>query len=306
MLNLSTNLKQQENMQPWIALNGFQNTLASAVVFEGIGTHSAQTITMVVNPADTSNGITFERIDIPGGPHVIPARWDHVSDTSFCTTISNTDGISVATIEHIMAALYACEIDNAHITINGAEVPIMDGSSIHFIESLSKAGNITSETPRRAIEVLKPVIVREDADRWISISPHEDFYIDCEFHFAGRADFPTQRFTAVMSPENFRTDIARARTFGFVEDVVKLRSMGLAKGSSLENAVGIQDGKVINPEGLRFEDEFIRHKVLDAIGDLCTAGFAFKCALKGTRTGHSMLNQLLRALFSNPSNWRYI
>ncbi len=305
MLNISTS-RQLARPMPWAAIEGYQNTLASSVVFEGIGTHSAQSITMTIHPAQANNGITFARTDLSDGPHIIPARWDHVSDTSFCTTISNKDGVSVATIEHIMAALYACEIDNAHIEINGAEVPIMDGSSDVFIEPLMTAGVFPLDTPRRAIEILKTVIVRDQADRWISISPHEEFFIDCEFHFAGRADFPTQRFTGVMTPEIFRQDIASARTFGFVEDVVKLRSMGLAQGSSLKNAIGIEDNKVLNPEGLRFEDEFVRHKVLDAIGDMCTAGFAFKGCLKGTRTGHGMLNQLLRAVFSNPSNWRYV
>lgn len=305
-MRMNVAARKQLSTPAWKAFHGFQNTLASAVTFEGIGTHSAQLITMTIHPAEANTGVVFSRVDLANGPHLIPARWDHVTDTSFCTTVSNANGASVATIEHVMAALYACEIDNAFIEINGAEVPIMDGSSDNFIEPLLKAGKMQLDAVRRSIEVLKPVIVRDQADRWISISPSDEFFIDCEFHFAGRADFPTQRFTDVMTPEIFRQDIASARTFGFMEDVAKLHSMGLARGSSLDNAIGIQDGKVMNPEGLRFENEFVRHKVLDAIGDLYTAGAPFKASLKGTRTGHGMLNQLLRALFSNPSNWRYV
>lgn len=305
MLNISTG-QQQSRAQPWLGLEGYQNTLGSTVVFSGIGTHSANAVTMTIHPAPENSGIVFVRTDLADGPHIIPARWDHVSNTMLCTKISNDADVSVSTIEHIMAALYACEIDNAYIEIDGPEVPIMDGSSDDFIEPLLNAGVAQLDAPRRTIEILKTVLVRDQSDSWISISPHEEFFIDCEFHFNGRADFPAQRFTSTMTPEIFRQDIASARTFGFVEDVIKLRSMGLAQGSSLENAIGIENGKIINPEGLRFENEFVRHKVLDAIGDLYTAGAPFKGCLRGTRTGHSMLNQLLRALFSNPSNWRYV
>jgi UDP-3-O-[3-hydroxymyristoyl] N-acetylglucosamine deacetylase len=304
VLNVSTN--RQARVMPWLALEGYQNTLATAVVFQGIGTHSAQQVTMTVHPAPEDTGIVFSRTDLSDGPHIIPARWDHVTDTMMCTKISNADGVSVSTIEHIMAALYACEIDNAFIEVNGPEVPIMDGSSDDFIAPLLDAGVASQDSPRRTIEVLKTVIVRDQADRWISISPHDEFFIDMEFHFAGKADFPTQHFTDVMTPEIFQKDIAAARTFAFAEDVMKLRSMGLAQGSSLETGIGIQDGKVMNPEGLRFENEFVRHKVLDAVGDLYTAGAGFKACIRGTRTGHSMHNQLLRALFSNPANWRYV
>jgi len=291
--------------QQWKATDSCQNTLASSITFQGIGTHSAQTITMTVHPAAADSGIVFARTDIDGTP-VIPARWDFVSDTNLCTKISNAEGASVSTIEHLMAALYACEIDNAYIAIDGAEVPIMDGSSQVFIEPMLKIGRTRLDAPRRTIQILKPIIVRDSADRWVSISPHADFFMDCEHHFAGRANFPTERFTGLMTPEVFLKDIAAARTFGFAEDVVKLRSMGLAQGSSLDNAIGIQDGKIMNPEGLRFEDEFVRHKILDAIGDLYTAGARIQGSIRGTRTGHSMMNQLLRALFSNPSNWRYL
>lgn len=300
-MRATTAIKTQQLTAP----EGCQKTLASVVSFVGIGTHSAQHITMTIHPAEADTGIVFARTDMPGAP-IIPARWDHVSDTMLCTKISNEEGASVATIEHVMAALYACGIDNAYIEIDGAEVPIMDGSSQIFIDQLMKAGIERLEAPRRKIQILKPIIVRESSDRWVSISPHADFFIDIEHHFAGRVDFPTERFTGVLTPNLFREEIAAARTFGFVEDVVKLRSMGLAQGSSLDNAVAIQDGKVLNPEGLRFKDEFVRHKILDAIGDLYTAGAQIQGSIRGTRTGHGMMNQLLRALFSNPSNWRYI
>lgn len=285
-------------------MSAYQNTLGQSVSFQGIGTHSAEQITMTIKPAAVDNGITFVRSDLPKS-QPISARWDCVSDTTCSTTISNAQGQSVSTIEHIMAALYACEIDNAVIEISGGEVPIMDGSSKAFIEPLMRAGIFPQSKNRKSIKILKTIMVREDSDRWISISPHDSFFMDCEFHFAGRADFPRQKYTGEMTPEIFRYDIASARTFGFVEDVIKLRSMGLAQGSSLQNAVCIQEGKVINPEGLRYEDEFIRHKILDAIGDLYTAGAPIKGLVRGTRTGHGMLNQLLRAIFADPSHWSY-
>lgn len=291
--------------QQWKATDSCQNTLASSVSFQGIGTHSAQQITMTIHPAEADAGIVFARKDMPESP-VIPARWDHVSDTMLCTKISNEEGASVSTIEHVMAALYACNIDNAYIEIDGAEVPIMDGSSQVFIDALMQAGVDRLSAPRRTIQILKPIIVRDAEDRWVSISPHADFFIDIEHHFAGRVDFPTERFTGLLTPDIFREEIAAARTFGFVEDVMKLRAMGLAQGSSLDNAVAIQDGAILNPEGLRFKDEFVRHKILDAIGDLYTAGAQIQGCVRGIRTGHSMMNQLLRALFSNPGNWRYV
>jgi UDP-3-O-[3-hydroxymyristoyl] N-acetylglucosamine deacetylase len=301
-MRATSNMRQQT----WKAIDGCQNTLASSVTFEGIGTHSAQSITMTIHPAEANTGIVFARTDLADEPHLIPARWDHVTDTMGCTKISSNDGVSVATIEHIMAALYACEIDNAYIEISGPEVPIMDGSSDVFMKPLMDAGVFQLDAPRRTIEILKTVIVRDQSDSWVSISPHADFFIDCEHHFAGRVDFPAQRFTGIMSPTAFRQDIAAARTFGFADDLVKLHSLGLALGSSLDNAIGIKDGKILNPEGLRFDNEFVRHKVLDVIGDLYTAGAPIQGAIRGTRTGHSMMNQLLRALFSNPSNWRYV
>lgn len=305
MLSMS-NRQQRIKPNVWNTVSAFQNTLGRSVVFKGIGTHTAQPITMTIHPAHVDSGIVFARTDLTGGPHLIPALWGKVSDTNCSTTISNAQKVSVSTIEHIMAALYACEIDNAYIEITGGEVPIMDGSSDEFIEPLLNAGIFPQEKPRRSIQILKTILVRDDVDRWISVSPHDEFYMDCEFHFAGRADFPTQHYASIMTPEIFRDEIAAARTFGFVEDVVKLRSMGLAQGSSLENAVCIQEGKIINPEGLRFKDEFVRHKVLDAIGDLYTAGAPIKGCIRGTRTGHGMLNRLLQAVFSNPNNWRYI
>lgn len=290
----------------WIALDSLQNTIGSAVVFDGIGTHSAAPTRMTIHPADADMGIVFARTDLPGGTQIIPALWDHVTDTRGCTKVSNDQGVSVSTIEHIMAALYACEIDNAYIEINGPEVPIMDGSSDVFMSALLQAGIAAIDAPRRTIEILKPILVRDREDSWVSISPAEQFTIDCEHHFGGRVDFPTQRFTGNMTPAIFREQVAAARTFGFVEDVEQLRAMGLARGSSLENAIGIHEGRVINPEGLRFENEFVLHKVLDMVGDLYTAGARIKGKIHGSRTGHSMMNQLLRALFSNPNNWRII
>lgn len=305
-MRTSTITHQQQQQQQWSSITCFQTCLAEAVSFADIGTHTAKPVKMTVFPAQVDTGIVFIRKDVTSKPNVIPALWNYVSDTMFCTKITNEAGVSVSTIEHIMAALYACDIDNALIEIDGEEVPIMDGSSDQFIAPLLRAGVMQLSTPRRAIKIVSPVIVREGEDRWVSISPNDELFFDCEFHFSGRADFETQRYTGAMTPEVFREDIARARTFGFVEDVIKLRSMGLVQGSSLENAIGIQDGKVLNPEGLRFKDEFVRHKILDAVGDLYTAGCPIRGYIRGARTGHSMMNQLLRAVFSDQRFWRYV
>lgn len=288
----------------WDYPYGIQTTLKSVVTFEGIGTHGGKPVLMTLRPAEAGSGIVFARTDIENKDNTIPALWNYVSDTMMSTTITNSSGVSVATIEHIMAALYACEIDNVRIEVNGPEVPIMDGSSQQFIDSLLKAGTTSLEGHvRQVIAIKRPIIVRDQEDRWVSIAPKDHLYIECEFDFKERASFASQTYIAEMTPEVFLKDIAQARTFGFVEDVMKLREMGLAQGSSLENAIGIQDNKILNPEGLRHKDEFVRHKVLDVVGDLYTTGYKIHGHFRGVRTGHGLLNQLLRAVFSDEKNW---
>ena len=282
---------------------GAQATLKLPVTFEGIGTHGGQPVTMILHPAEVGKGIVFVRSDVQGQDNKIPALWNFVSDTRMCTKITNEAGVSVSTIEHLLSALYACDLDSVRIEINGPEVPIMDGSAQEFIAPLLNAGRTFLDQPRSVIAIKRPVVVRESEDRWVSIEPADRLYIECKFDFNGRANFPEQTFKGEITPDKFISAIAPARTFGFVEDVMHLRSMGLAKGSSLENAVGIQDNRILNPEGLRFEDEFVRHKVLDIVGDLFTAGFRIHGHLVGTRTGHALSNQLLRAVFADESNW---
>lgn len=283
-----------------------QQTIASSAYCEGIGLHSGQLIEMTVKPAPVNAGISFMRKDVsdPEAAQIF-ATWDRVSDTMMCTKISNRFGVYVATIEHLMAALYACEIDNAIIEISASEVPVMDGSSEPFIKLFEEVGVKVQNAPRKYIEVLKTVRIGDD-NRWAEISPSGSFDISCNFSFGNRADFEDQSFSFDGTPEAFKKEIMRARTFGFLQDVERLWESGLAKGGSLDNAVVLDGNRIVNHEGLRYENECVRHKILDAVGDLYTAGYRIRGSFKGSQIGHEIQNSLLHALFRDESAWRLV
>lgn len=281
-----------------------QRTLTRDVTLNGVGLHSGAPVTLTLKPAGVDAGIVFVRDDVTDKNNRIPAKWDRVVDTRLCTVLANDAGVSVGTIEHLMAALRGAEITNVEIHLNGPEVPIMDGSSAVFIEAIDGAGTVQQDAPVYVIKVLEPITV-QDGDKQVRLTPA------ARASYAGSIDFAheaigKQDYAVEMLNGNFRHEIAQARTFGMFEEVETLRSMGLARGGSLENAIVVNRDGVMNPEGLRFEDEFIRHKLLDAIGDLYLAGMPVLGAYHGVRMSHAMNNALLRALFANPNAWAVV
>jgi UDP-3-O-[3-hydroxymyristoyl] N-acetylglucosamine deacetylase len=278
-----------------------QQTIKSATTLTGVGLHSGAPVTLRLLPAPANSGINFVRVDVTDKPNRIPARWDCVVDTRLCTVVANPSGVSVGTIEHLMAALRGADIHNVTLELNGPEVPIMDGSSAAFLEALDAVGVQQQTEPVYAIKVLQPITF-QDGDKTASLSPAN------RASYTGRIEFdhPTighQTFATELLNGNFRHDIAQARTFGFFEEVEAMQAMGLARGGSLDNAIVINRDGVMNPEGLRFGDEFIRHKLLDAIGDMYLAGMPVIAAYNAVRPSHGLNNALLRALFANPDAW---
>ena len=281
-----------------------QSTLAKTVECSGIGVHSGERVTMRLTPAPEDTGIVFMRTDLFNGARAIPARWDHVIDTRMCTVIGNDHGGKVATIEHLMAALHACGIDNATIEIDGAEVPVMDGSSESFVFLIEVAGTVQQSAPKREIEILTPVFVEQDG-KSASLTPSDEARYSVTIDFE-RAPIQTQNCDVILSRETFKNDISRARTFGFYEEVEQMQKAGLGRGGSLDNAIVIKGDEVLNKDGLRFSNEFARHKVLDAIGDLALAGMSIRGHFQGHCCGHALNNQLLRALFAQNGSWRIV
>ena len=286
-----------------IADRSRQHTLKNAIHCSGIGLHSGERATMTLHPAEENTGIQFRRSDISGRGAVIPARFDKVVETTLCTTLGNDQGIRVCTVEHLMSALAGMGVDNAVIEVKGPEVPIMDGSAAPFVFLIECAGIAEQSAGRRAIEIVRPVKVR-DGEAVVSLMPSDDWVVQCEIEFESAA-IGRQAATMTVNPATFRAEIARARTFGFHHEVVHMIEAGLALGGSMDNAVVVSGDRVLNEEGLRYDDEFVRHKVLDAIGDLYLAGAPIVGLFKGVRPGHRLNNQLLRALFADAGAWRW-
>jgi UDP-3-O-[3-hydroxymyristoyl] N-acetylglucosamine deacetylase len=281
-----------------------QHTLKTPVTVTGIGVHSGIAATLTLKPAQASSGITFIRTDIKDRPNTIPARWDMVTETRLCTVLSNDHGASVSTIEHLLSAFAAIGVDNAIIEIDGPEVPIMDGSAICFMDALDEAGLLPQEAPRRALRIKKTVSFRE-GDKEAFLSPSDDTYFGMEIAF-DNALIGRQKYTCALTETVYRNDIASARTFGFLHEVEQLRKIGLARGGSLENAIVIDGDKVLNPEGLRFKNEFVRHKILDAIGDIYLAGAPLIGHYHGVKAGHAMNNKVLHALFAQADAFEFV
>lgn len=256
---------------------------------------------MTLSPAPIDHGVVFVRSDLAGEAAVIPASWDAVVDTRMCTVLGNAHGATVGTVEHIMAAFRGAGVDNVTVTLDAGEVAIMDGSAQPFAAEIDAAGVVEQDAARRHIRVLKPIVVR-DGDRHASLLPSDRSTFSFEIDF----DSPViarQSATFDLDGVSFRRDLARARTFGFLAEVDGLRRMGLAQGGSLDNVIVISEDRVLNDGGLRFENEFVRHKILDAVGDLYQAGAPILGAFRGLRSGHALNNRLLRALFEDASAW---
>ena len=281
-----------------------QQTIRQMISCEGIGLHSGHQVSLTLHPAPAGTGIVFVRTDIEGEAAKIPARFDAVSDTRLSTTIQNRFGTSISTIEHVMSALYGLDVDNAYVLVSGPEVPIMDGSSQSFADMIAKVGLAPQNGLRRAVRILKEIRVQE-GDAWATLTPAQDFQIELEIDFSKRG-LASQKARFTPSQESYLDVISTARTFCFEEDVVMMRQAGLALGGSLDNAVVIGSGdQVLNEDGLRFDNEFVRHKILDAVGDLGLAGAPILGHFAGFKSGHRVNNLLLRALFADQTAWCY-
>lgn len=283
-------------------IEGLQQTLAKPIRCNGIGLHSGQQINMNLLPSTENTGIVFIRSDLTRN-NVIPALFDRVVDTTFCTVIANEFGVKVATIEHIMSALWGCNVDNLIIDLDGQEVPIMDGSSAYFVDLIKSVGTIKQVQNRQVIEISQALELHEE-DKSIVLEPSNSFSIDFIIDF-GNTCIGKQSY-AFDETQSFDNDISKARTFGFMEDIESLWEKGLAKGASLDNAIGINNEGILNKEGLRYKDEFVRHKILDCIGDLYLAGARIKGHVKASKAGHKLNNQLLKKLFSMKSAFKMV
>lgn len=280
---------------------GRQHSIAAAVSCTGTALHSGRDVTLQLVPAPAGSGIVIRRTDLSNGGSTIDVCWERVVDTQLATTVGNDYGTRVSTIEHLMAALAGCGIDNIVIELDGDEMPAMDGSSAPFVDMIERAGIVAQAAPRRAIRVLKTVRV-EDGEKSIEISPDDGFSVSFEIGFEGNRLTQQERFVE-NADLAFRDELADARTFGFKHEVDQMHSMGLARGGSLENAVVVDGETVLNEGGLRHSDEFVRHKILDCIGDLYLAGGPLIGRVTAVKSGHDLNNQLLRALFADPDAW---
>ena len=280
-----------------------QQTIAESVSINGIGLHSGIQVSMQLYPAETDYGIKFIRKDLSEN-NIIDALWSNVSNTKLSTTISNQNGVSVSTIEHLMSALSGLHIDNIKIEIDGPEVPIMDGSSIKFVDLIDSA-SVKNLNKKRKILKIKKNIKIEHENSSVELKPNNQFSIDFEIDFPSKL-VSKQSCQLQLVNGNYKSDIASARTFGFERDVDMLRSNGLALGGSLDNAVVVGETKILNSDGLRFKDEFVRHKILDSIGDLYLAGAPIQGYFLGNKSGHHLNNLLLRSLFADKNNYEYI
>ena len=272
-----------------------QTTVKNRMSCVGVGLHTGAHVRMTLTPAPVDTGICFRRIDVTDRPNMVPALYDTVGETGYGTVVMNEAGVSVATVEHVLAALSGLGVDNAVIEIDGPEVPVMDGSAAPFVFLIECAGIKTLARPRRVLQILEPVEIIE-GDKRVGLYPADRFSVSFEIDFDAAA-IGRQSLSLDVTEASFKSRIARARTFGFLHEVEHLNKRGLARGASLDNAVVLSEGKVLNRGGVRFDDEFVRHKILDAIGDLALAGMPILGAYRAARAGHTLNNKLLRALF---------
>jgi UDP-3-O-[3-hydroxymyristoyl] N-acetylglucosamine deacetylase len=285
-----------------------QRTLQSSVQATGVGLHSGERVDITLIPAPVNTGIVFRRVDIAGAVD-IPVRANMVSDTRMASTISSSNA-KVQTIEHLMSACAGLGIDNLFVDITAEEVPILDGSAASFVFLLQSAGIAEQAAPRRFVRVIEPIEVRLGEGKnlkWARLDPLHGYTLKFEIDFDHPAvDGTGQAVTFDYGTGRYARDIARARTFGFTKDVEMLRNNGLALGGGLDNAIVMDDDKILNMEGLRYDDEFVKHKILDAMGDLYVLGSPLLASYSAFRSGHAMNNQLLRALLDAPRSWEYV
>lgn len=293
-------MHQDEAGRPTLMLK--QRTLKNPVRASGVGLHSGRKVYMSLLPADPDTGIVFRRIDLPGAPEV-PARAHLVTDTQLCTCLTNDDGLKIQTIEHLLSALSGMGVDNAVVELSAQEVPIMDGSAGPFVFLVQSAGVVEQDAAKQFLRVTRPVQV-QDGDKMARLEPFDGFRLSFGIEFAHPVVRGTrQHVTIDFSSTSFVREVARARTFGFMQDVEFMRARNLALGGSLENAVVLDEYRVLNRDGLRYDDEFVRHKILDAVGDLYLVGHSVLGAYSAFKSGHDLNNRLARALLENEDAW---
>jgi UDP-3-O-[3-hydroxymyristoyl] N-acetylglucosamine deacetylase len=281
-----------------------QRTLKNSIRATGVGLHTGKKILMTLRPAAPDTGIVFRRTDL-GEPVDIEARAENVGDTMLGTTLHKGD-VKISTVEHLLSALAGLGIDNALVEVSAAEVPIMDGSAGPFVFLLQSAGIEEQKAPKRFIRILESVRV-VDGDKWASFDPYDGFKVNFEIEF----NHPTFKMHSQVASMDFSTtsflrEVSRARTFGFMRDLESLRSRNLALGGNMDNAIVLDDTGILNEDGLRYEDEFVKHKILDAIGDLYLLGHSLIGEFSGFKSGHALNNKLLRSLISTPTAWQEV
>jgi UDP-3-O-[3-hydroxymyristoyl] N-acetylglucosamine deacetylase len=285
-------------------IGSHQTTIKNTVECTGVGIHSGRLAHMSLKPAKAGTGIMFKRLDVADAQAFVPARFDAVTDTRLGTTVANEAGVVVNTIEHLMAAFAGLGIDNALVELDGPEIPIMDGSAAPFVFLVECAGIRELGSQRRAIRVLKRVQIAE-GEKLAELTPDDSFSVEIEIDFESPA-IARQRFRFDLNGRGFKTEVARARTFGFRHEVDGLQARGLGRGGSLDNTIVIDGNEILNSGGLRYPNEFARHKLLDAIGDLYLAGAPILGHFRGVRSGHTINNLLLRRLFARPDAFEIV
>ena len=281
-----------------------QRTLTHSISYVGIGLHTGKKVSMVIRPTQFTNGIYFLRKDLQEGKNMIAARWYNVVDTSLCTVLGNAYGATVGTVEHLLAALHGCGIDNAIVEIDGPEVPIMDGSSDQFVSMIEKIGATDQPELRKAIWIHRPIEVGL-GDRYAILLPSQTQRVTVEIDFP-ETSVGFQSLSVELINEAFRKQVARARTFGFANQIEQLRKQGFARGGSLKNAILVDGDRIVNEEGLRYQDEFVRHKILDCVGDLALAGVPIIGHYFAHKPGHQVNIELISRLFNQQESWSYI
>jgi len=280
-----------------------QRTLKKSINATGVGLHTGEKVKMTLRPAVPDTGIVFRRVDLPDSAE-IKVQPQYVCDTRMCSALEH-EGVRVATVEHLMSALAGLGIDNIYVELSAGEVPIMDGSSGPFVFLLQEAGIVEQAAAKKFIRVKKTVEVH-DGDKWVRFDPYFGFKVDFTIDFAHPVFEHTGNNVKIDFADNsYIKEVSRARTFGFMHEVETLRSMGLARGGSLDNAIVLDEYRILNQDGLRYEDEFVKHKTLDAIGDLYVLGHQLLCAFTAHKSGHALNNQLLRTLMADKDAWEY-
>lgn len=286
-------------------LSARQRTLADALEFSGFGVHSGAPVTLTLEPAAPDSGYTITRLLDDGRRHgPVPVHFSRVTRTTLCTTLDLGDSVSVATVEHVISALSGMGVDNAHLVLTGGECPILDGSASPFSDAIVAVGLVVQPAPRRYIKIMRQVLVRNN-EASAALEPYNGRMLDLEIDFDSKV-IGRQRMIFDWTPRKYYEDVSRARTFGFVRDAKILRQAGYALGSSMENSITVHEDKILNPDGLRYEDEFVRHKLLDAVGDLALCGLPIYGRFRSYKGGHALNALVLHGLFASEANYEIV